>query len=129
MTHCMRHFEEPEVARCRSCDRPFCSRCLVWSFGPNKPPFCVGCALNASGVRTPAKTVMVSSEPPAQVKRELKAQRRAEKAEARALKRAARKKAPEPEIEQTRPTNVPAPVRLSTPASRYGTPMDEPITN
>lgn len=127
MTHCMRHFEEPEVARCRSCDRPFCNRCLVWAFGPNKPPFCVGCALNASGVRIPAKTVMVSSEPPAQVKRELKAQRRAEKAEARALKRAARKKAPEAEADQSRPTNVPAPVRLSTPSSRYGTPMDEPI--
>jgi hypothetical protein len=129
MTHCMRHFEDPEVARCRSCDRPFCSRCLVWSFGPNKPPFCVGCALNASGVRNPAKTVVVSSIPPAQLKREQKAQRRAEKAEARALKRAARKQGPEPEVEQVRTTSVPAPVRLSTPASRYGTAADEPIVS
>jgi hypothetical protein len=124
----MRHFEEPEAARCRTCDRPFCNRCLVWSFGPNKPPYCIGCALTASGVRTPPKTVVVANKPTAQVKRELKEQKRAEKAEARALKRAARKKGAEAEEAPERTSTVPAPVRLSTP-SRYGTPLDEPIVS
>lgn len=49
--HCMRHFEEPVAALCKTCQRPFCDRCLVYSFGPKKPPYCVGCALSASGVR------------------------------------------------------------------------------
>lgn len=51
MNHCLRHFEEPTAAVCRSCEGPFCTRCLVFSFGPKKPPYCVGCALIASGVR------------------------------------------------------------------------------
>lgn len=51
MNHCLRHYEEPTAAVCRSCKGPFCTRCLVFSFGPKKPPYCVGCALIASGVR------------------------------------------------------------------------------
>lgn len=51
MNHCMRHYEEPLMAYCRTCRNPFCSRCLVFSHGPNKPPYCVGCALFASGIR------------------------------------------------------------------------------
>ena len=76
-------------------------------------------------MRTPPKTVVVANKPTAQVKRELKEQKRAEKAEARALKRAARKKGAEAEEAPERTSTVPAPVRLSTP-SRYGTPLDEP---
>ncbi len=61
VNHCMRHYEEPVVAHCRTCARPYCSRCLVYSFGPDKPPFCVGCALNASGVRNKNKPVVVTA--------------------------------------------------------------------
>lgn len=43
--------EEPATGECRNCHGTFCARCLVYSFGPKKPPFCVGCALVASGVR------------------------------------------------------------------------------
>jgi len=53
--HCLRHMEEPATGECRNCHGTFCSRCLVFSFGPKKPPFCVGCALVASGVRNGAR--------------------------------------------------------------------------
>lgn len=55
MDHCLRHMEESASGECRSCHGQFCTRCLVYSFGPKKPPFCVGCALHASGVRTGAR--------------------------------------------------------------------------
>lgn len=50
-TRCVRHQFEPAVDRCRTCDESFCAECLVYSFGPDKPPFCLHCALSASGVR------------------------------------------------------------------------------
>lgn len=50
-THCVRHQFEAAVDRCRVCDEPFCPECLVHSFGPKQPPFCVNCALSAAGVR------------------------------------------------------------------------------
>lgn len=55
MDHCLRHMEEAATGECRSCHGTFCARCLVYSFGPKKPPFCVGCALVASGVRNGAR--------------------------------------------------------------------------
>ncbi len=57
MNHCMRHYEETIAGVCRSCGQPFCSRCLVYAFGPKKPPYCVGCALYASGVRSGTRNV------------------------------------------------------------------------
>lgn len=57
VNHCMRHYEETVAGVCRSCGQPFCSRCLVYAFGPKKPPYCVGCALYASGVRTGSRNV------------------------------------------------------------------------
>ena len=50
-SRCARHQFEPAVDRCRTCDESFCTECLVYSFGTNKPPFCTQCALAASGVR------------------------------------------------------------------------------
>ena len=32
----------------------FCGECLVYSFGPKKPPFCIPCAVAAAGIRTNA---------------------------------------------------------------------------
>jgi len=51
---CYRHqFDEAE-AMCRHCAQNYCSECLVYSFGPKKPPFCISCALGAAGVRSSA---------------------------------------------------------------------------
>jgi hypothetical protein len=55
MNYCLRHTEELSTGECRSCHGSYCARCLVYSFGPKKPPFCVGCALRASGVRSGAR--------------------------------------------------------------------------
>lgn len=135
MAHCMRHYEEPVVAHCRTCNRPYCSRCLVYSFGPDKPPYCVGCALTASGVRSkPTAVTVVAEAPPTADRRVERAQRRAEKAEAkatmRAMKRAAKKGEVEPEpATGPRPTNVPVPPGIKTPSSRFAPPPAEHAVN
>lgn len=94
MNHCVRHYEEPINGRCRSCNHPFCSRCLVYAFGPKKPPYCVGCALTASGVRNSNHATIAPVAPQPTAKRVEKAQRRLEraaaKAEAKEAKRARR---------------------------------------
>lgn len=74
---CTKHQFEGAEAMCRHCGDWFCSECLVYSFGPNKPPFCVSCALAASGVRSNA------SKRPQLSRRERK---RREKEAAEALK-------------------------------------------
>lgn len=51
---CFRHGFEVAESRCRQCGLEFCTECLVYSFGPGKPPFCVPCALAAAGVRSNA---------------------------------------------------------------------------
>jgi len=43
-------FDEAHDA-CKACRRAYCRDCLVYSFGPKKPPLCVPCALEAAGVR------------------------------------------------------------------------------
>ena len=48
---CVRHQFDPAVDRCRTCDEPFCAECLLYAFGDDQPPFCMTCALTASGVR------------------------------------------------------------------------------
>ena len=63
MQHCLRHMEEPSTAQCRNCQGTYCNRCLVFSFGPRKPPYCVGCALHASGVRPGSRKVIVPPPP------------------------------------------------------------------
>lgn len=136
MNHCLRHYEEPVAATCRACNHPFCTRCLVFSFGPKKPPYCVGCALHAAGVRNGQRVVDAPYEPPTDDaglafgaggpptsdKRVERAYRRAErdalKASAKAAKRASRKGAPAPVLADalTAPTErssqVPAPSQL-----------------
>jgi hypothetical protein len=53
---CNRHsFELAENVCCR-CGLPFCHDCLVYPRGPKKPPFCVGCAISAAGVRSSARS-------------------------------------------------------------------------
>jgi hypothetical protein len=50
-TNCVRHQFESAIDRCRKCDEPFCGECLLYAFGAAQPPFCLNCALAASGVR------------------------------------------------------------------------------
>jgi hypothetical protein len=121
VAHCIRHYEEPVVALCRECAQAYCGRCLVFAFGPNKPPYCVGCALTASGVRSRNRNpVPMPSASPDDVaptdKRVERAQARAAKAEAKAAAKAAKaarkKGAPEAPADlppEPRPTYVPAP--------------------
>ena len=49
---CARHQFEAAQDMCRHCGDLFCNECLVYSFGANKPPYCVSCALAAAGVRS-----------------------------------------------------------------------------
>lgn len=76
---CTRHQFEAAIDRCRQCGHPFCGECLVYSFGEKQPPFCIPCALSASGVRSNA------ARSPAMPRKELKKrQREVERTRARA---------------------------------------------
>jgi hypothetical protein len=74
---CRKHPHEMGVALCGRCGQSWCGDCLVYSFGPKKPPFCVSCAMVAAGVRSTAPL-------PAMPRRQLKAQMKALKAQAKA---------------------------------------------
>jgi hypothetical protein len=58
---CERHQFDRSVDRCGRCGGEFCSTCVVYSFGPKKPPFCLPCAVTAAGVRTKAARVPAMS--------------------------------------------------------------------
>ena len=49
---CERHLFDRAVDLCGLCGCEFCADCLVYSFGPKKPPFCLPCAVQAAGLRT-----------------------------------------------------------------------------
>jgi hypothetical protein len=51
MAACRKHPFDSAAANCRSCGDDFCTDCLVYTYGPEKPPFCIPCALVAAGVR------------------------------------------------------------------------------
>lgn len=48
---CERHLFDQAVDLCGRCGSEFCNDCIVYAFGPNKPPYCLGCAVEAAGVR------------------------------------------------------------------------------
>ncbi|CAN5540377.1 hypothetical protein BH10ACT1_BH10ACT1_29230 [soil metagenome] len=134
MNHCLRHYEEPIAGICRACDQPFCTRCLVFSFGPKKPPYCLGCALHASGIRNgnrslppvpalPTPDAASTTPEPAGDRRMERARRRAEREAIKVAEKAARKAArtSQPPIvtlpatpagETLRTSRVPAPSQL-----------------
>jgi hypothetical protein len=64
---CTRHQFESAEDVCRNCGSDFCGECLVYALGADKPPYCLGCALAASGVRSGA------GNPQVRTKREIKA--------------------------------------------------------
>jgi hypothetical protein len=55
MTRCDTHPFNAAADACRHCARQFCGECLVYAYGPDKKPMCVGCALVAAGVRIPRR--------------------------------------------------------------------------
>ena len=64
---CAKHQFEGAEDVCRTCGWDFCGECLVYAFGADKPPYCLSCALAASGVRSGA------GNPQLRTKREIKA--------------------------------------------------------
>ena len=80
MSTCEKHTFEVAEGQCRRCGHGFCGRCLVYAFGPKKPPFCISCAILAAGVRS---TAGVAPRAPG---RELKRQLRAERKRAKSTK-------------------------------------------
>jgi hypothetical protein len=77
MDSCAKHRHEKGAALCRRCGEAWCKDCLVYAFGPQKPPYCMSCAMYAGGVRG-------SASRPALPKRQLKALQKTAKAEAKA---------------------------------------------
>src|SRR4051794_8984985 len=90
MNSCAKHPHEIGSALCRRCGAPWCRDCLVYSFGANKPPFCMSCAMVAGGVRSAAAR-------PAMPKKELRARMKAERQHAKAAAKAAKATAAQPE--------------------------------
>ena len=50
MKRCRAHFQESAAGTCRTCRVEFCEGCLVYAYGRTKAPYCISCALIASGV-------------------------------------------------------------------------------
>lgn len=55
LVRCPRHVFEVAEDICSECGGAFCSACLVYPFGPQRPALCVSCALALSGVRAPGR--------------------------------------------------------------------------
>lgn len=92
MESCAKHPHEMGSAICRRCGGAWCRDCLVYSFGPKKPPYCMSCAMVAGGVRSVAAR-------PAMPKRDMRARAKAIRVEAKATKQAARQSAAEKSLE------------------------------
>jgi hypothetical protein len=71
---CEKHSFELADGMCQRCGDWFCASCLVYAFGPKKPPLCISCAINAAGVRSTAGRVPRTSS--RQIRREMRARRR-----------------------------------------------------
>jgi hypothetical protein len=78
---CGKHPHEHGVAICRRCGGSWCGNCIVYSFGPKKPPYCLSCAMVAGGVRS---TTALPPMPKRQLKRQMKALKAERKAAAKA---------------------------------------------
>jgi hypothetical protein len=92
--------------RCGKCGFEYCGECLVYAFGPKKPPLCIPCAVAAAGIRAAA------GNRPAYAKGEMK---RFQKERASAFKRFRRERAVPPGVEPDLPA-APAPIVPIAPA-------------
>lgn len=71
---CDIHAFEVADDRCGDCGRPFCSECVVYAFGPKKPPLCRACAIARAGVRKHAARAPIASR--RAIRREARERRR-----------------------------------------------------
>ena len=85
MESCAKHPHELGSALCRRCGDNWCRDCLVYAFGPSKPPFCMSCAMVAGGVKSTGRPAMPKKE----LRARMKAERQLQRAEAKAAKVAA----------------------------------------
>jgi hypothetical protein len=53
-SRCSKHLFEGAEDFCGKCGLEFCGECLVYAFGPKKPPLCIPCAVAAAGIRASA---------------------------------------------------------------------------
>ncbi|GIU84699.1 MAG: hypothetical protein KatS3mg008_1474 [Acidimicrobiales bacterium] len=60
---CEIHPFEPAENACSECLREYCHECLVYPFGPKKPPLCVACALSRAGIRKNARRPRAATNP------------------------------------------------------------------
>ena len=90
---CEKHIFEESEDRCGKCGHEYCAECLVYSFGPKKPPFCIPCAVAAAGIRSSAGNA------PLMGRREMKVMNRERKLTFKRLARGER----EPSVEMPAP--------------------------
>jgi hypothetical protein len=67
---CDNHSFEVSEDDCRTCGRSFCTECLLYAWGPKRPPLCKSCAIAVAGIRKNGGRTPVAS------RRELKRQQR-----------------------------------------------------
>lgn len=87
---CDKHLFDPAEDRCGTCGGEFCAECLVYAFGPKKPPFCIPCAVVAAGIRKTAAGATLTRRDAKRLERERRsALKQARKARAAADRQAA----------------------------------------
>jgi hypothetical protein len=120
---CSKHLFEGAEDFCGKCGQEFCGECLVYAFGPKKPPLCIPCAVAAAGIRASA------GNRPAVDKAEMKRMRKERSSAFRRFRRdKPRKQTPAtpgpapidvpplvPEVPRLGPPPVPPPVPASWP--------------
>jgi len=80
---CEKHLFEEAEDRCGKCGHEFCAECLVYSFGPKRPPYCIPCAVSSAGIRAGAAKSALSRREAKRLERERRsAFRQAERAAA-----------------------------------------------
>jgi hypothetical protein len=117
---CAKHHFDRAVGLCGHCGLTFCAACLVYAHGPDKPPYCIPCALTAGGVRR-ASTAPKASWREKRARRKLLAAQAARLDEVAAL---GGSRAPRPAADATTPAE-PGPIRAQVDHER--SPLEEPI--
>jgi hypothetical protein len=102
MDSCGKHPHETGSAICRRCGDAWCRDCLVYAFGPKQPPYCMGCAMVAGGVRT-------AGTRPALSKRQLKARMKAARRQAKGGATVGTPPPPPPPLDGSAPVDGPTP--------------------
>jgi hypothetical protein len=123
---CDIHAFEMADDRCGDCGRPFCSECVVYAFGPKKPPLCRACAIARSGVRKHAARAPIASK--RAIRKEAKQRRRAARRQPERVAADAQPISADMDweaVEAAEPVPVAAPVQAAPPPPAP-TPQREP---